>query len=504
MRQGSLEEAGKTFASIPPSWQSLPALKASLKYNIALLHYLQAMELLKKSDPSLNNYNAALFLLREASLSVAESEKAFCTFKILEGSPECPSFTQDLEQLRSEIKIKMGLVLTNLGEAKIANAPLKEGIPFLLAGIQSTLSHLDFLADPNLKGKLKKQYMEMFKEDSESWMPLWESQKSKMPQLSVPEEEYKKGIAALSQDRIDQSHTLLIASAESISKLMHELWGDDPYLDQLQKLLVSYQRTLAQLPLQASTLYRLQLEQQQLKAVGEENEKPANTGLLDEALKFLRDGKQDQARFSLTVGEQEIRRMIRDLSQKDEKTPEQILESSIQEQAYALSLTRLQLQIAGTQLNPELEKSQSFVIEIAAPFLPSVLAKEKKEYVVRCQRMPWEKVIPLFDQGMQTAEKAKTAISEPENLNKGIRLQEDTLKYWQEALEWMKKPLTDEDMRCERAEKKREPDEKSSPRSSGEATDSKEVIRLLLNMNQDDMKTRSEPAAAPLKGEKPW
>lgn len=186
---------------------------------------------------------------------------------------------------------------------------------------------------------------------------------------------------------------------------------------------------------------------------------------------------------------------------EEEVNPENILEAGIQAQLQSLSFSRI-AEIKGEEkFNDKLPQAQSNVLKAIDSFLQVVIDTQKKDYLFRCQRMPWEKVIPLFNQGKQTALEAKSQLVNFSTLLQAIILQEQTLQFWQEALKALQQPLSEEDMYCENQKSKRESASSSVQESEGITT--QDVLRQLLLMDQDDQQLQPAPIE-PKKGLKPW
>ena len=208
-------------------------------------------------------------------------------------------------------------------------------------------------------------------------------------------------------------------------------------------------------------------------------------------------------REELLKAKEEIKTAQKDkIPFKDEEiSPKDILEAGIQEQLQALSLSRIAEMKGEKQFNAQLAQAQSNVLEAIDSFMQVVLDTEKKDYLLRCQRMPWEKVLPLFNQGKQSAVEAKSKLTHFSTLLQAIRLQEQTIQFWQEALTAIQKPLTEEDLYCENQKGKGE--SASSPVQQSEGSTTQDVLRLLLLMDQDDQQLQPE-SVEPRKGTKPW
>jgi hypothetical protein len=267
---------------------------------------------------------------------------------------------------------------------------------------------------------------------------------------------------------------------------MRNLFGQDPYLLQLQKLLLSYRRVAEESPLQKSSLSRLGIEQS-----GIEKEELSKAGaFLEESIKFSEAQKPSRAKFFFREAYEEVRRLVSKASLKGEATPADILEEALSEENHTLALSLNLLEAGGDEnLLPYVKNAQIQVLSEISTFIDTVLIHEKREYPKFCQKEPWEEVIPLFDKGLTAAKRSLENLDKMEGLPLATKLQQETIKSWQQALEILQKaPI----------EAKSCLEEKTA---EGESL--QEVLRLLMNMEQDDETLRVQEGKLQ-RGLKPW
>lgn len=173
--------------------------------------------------------------------------------------------------------------------------------------------------------------------------------------------------------------------------------------------------------------------------------------------------------------------------------PERILKNSIEDQDFALKLERLQQQ--SPQISSQIHKmtvdAQSEVLEQAQPFLAQVFIQQVKEFQEskrRCQKRPWDEVIPLFNEGWENAKTAQIRGI------KTIDFQEKALQKWKEALEKMILP-------------RETPESQSEKPSQAESKGLKNLNQILTELQEMEHDDKSSPlieTRPSKKEEMPW
>jgi tetratricopeptide (TPR) repeat protein len=505
LEQEKWQQAAEQYSDISKSAEQAYLIGRALKTNEAILYFREGKHLLGQSDLKLEDYSKVIYLFLDSLRGIQEAQNAQCRQEIYESNCQ---LAVDLNELRSAVKSKFALALDKYGEAKIADSPVKDGLPLLLAGVKLVLTHLNFLESKKLDDNLRKNYLKLFTRDAESWLLLWDTQFNQLESLEEAYDGYRKGLQKMKSEELDESRIAFISSAASLSDLIQSLWGMDPLLNLLQDLMTGYERALIQFPIQVTTLYQIETEQQQVEEIAKNtpefpmDELNESTNLLMKSLDYVKQGKRISPRFFLNEAKQLIRRLLRTKTQK-EPTPEQILIDAIEDESHAITLHRLSQEME-TSADPSLEylqKSQKLTLNTVEPFLTVVLEKEIKEYPERCQCKPWNQVIPLFEKGREAAKEAMEWINKGKRPRLAMLLQEKALKYWREALEKLRHP--DEEKKPPEEKKPEPPPEEPPPLEEDQSASVDEVLRLLQQMDKDDR--RPEPGqTTPQKGTRPW
>lgn len=504
LSKGDPEGALDQFTQVQASVEGSPYLMRALQTNLAILNFRIARAVLAKNEAGMEEFSRAFYNLRAALVHAEKAEKAECGVQALKGRKECRS-THDLIMLHKAIKNQLAIVLEQYGEAKISAANVKEGMPFLISGTNLAESHLDFIQTIPEGHPLKDKYRNLFVRDLYSWDILWDTQEEKLQELEDPYLEYQKGVDLFQEEEFGQSRIAFLDVEAQLTKIMESLWGEDPFKDLLRKLLTSYRYALDQVPLQPSALYQLVKEQLQVGEVVEDGLSSLeflefSTQQLQASLAFAREGKRDLARYYLEEAKQWVRRLLR----SELPGPEEVLESSIQDQVHALTLNHILDQIEENTENPVslLNGAQSFTLQTTTPFIDSVLEKQIQDWPEVCQCKPWNRVIPLFVKGEQSALEAEKLLKLDPSNPIAMRKQEEAVKYWTDALNQMRHP-EDEDEEVKEEEKEEEEETPPPPEEEEQKESIDEVMRQLQQMHRDDQQPGSDSKQIQ-KGIRPW
>ncbi len=494
--QGAYQEALHQYASVRFSPESTPFLSRALKTNMAIIYYRQALVHLRRPALTLEDYSRILFLLRESLRHIEEAETAACALQKLEGRIRCVE-EQDLKALRKGVKKEQALTAKRYGEAKILETPVKEGLPYLLYGVNQAQGYIDFLERSSLSGELQEGYVKLFYNALASWLPFWDSQVEKLADLGTAKEKFIEGLAFLEKNKLPQGRLAFLTSEAVLSSLMKKLWGEDPLRTVVQKLLVSYKRIVDQVMPQASMLYLLEAEQLQVRDLMQSGgikleEADASAQALRESLESVRASKKHHARFYLVESQQWMRRLLRKLTPEHSEDPEGILSGAIEDQEHALSLHHVLRGVEGGREKPLgiLRKAQKLTLETVEPFISAVMLKEVNDWPEKCQCQPWKQALPLFFKGEDAAREAVNLLLGEKDLYQAMGKQEDALRFWKEALRSMRDP-------------KEEKQPESAPTQEQEKPSVQEILRMLQNMAKED-KPIKEEQAPPKQGIRPW
>jgi hypothetical protein len=544
LSQGHWDQAIHEFQAIPIEEQTSPLLVQRLTANKALASLLQAISLLHmiEGTPTStgDDYNKNIFLFRETLNAIEEAEKAACRLAQAKGQESCGSLL-DLKEMRLEAKRQFALLLQKYADYHVSHASIEEGIPLLISGVNAALSHLSFLESKDLDEKMKNRYLQLYLKEEKSWFPLWSALKEKLAKETKKDSKEKSEVFLKAEHHFmgaldsmkggdfAQSLQQFNQSLASLNALMQQLFGGDLLKAILHKLLSSYQRALAQNPLQESTLFSLQEEQKQIARLlktstshplVEERDIDKTEKTLASGQQALAQSKSLQARFFIEEARHLVRKMVELLNHapSQKNIPENILESALADGEQALLLNRLRQQMEGReQISPEIDtlllQAQARVLVTADPFLKDAVRQQVQAFTsplvpqqedFRCQEKPWDDVIPLFNKGYLDAQQAKNLLADARRRS-AAPLQERTLKSWKEALDKLRnfKPFPQNKPQAGgggAGEQTKELEKQAQP----QGTSLNDVLRLLQEMEQDDQ-SKPKLFEIPVKQEeRPW
>lgn len=153
------------------------------------------------------------------------------------------------------------------------------------------------------------------------------------------------------------------------------------------------------------------------------------------------------ANLQLHVNEQQKRQYaIEQADQGKEFLSVGVLRQALEQADQALQLSLLK-KLGELDTSSHLMEQQQAVLTAAAPFIPTVLEEQKlhfqqaKNLSAACQQVLWEKIIPLFDQGLKAAQNADKQLKQKEaNSQLIMDQQKQTLKNWQQAFVFLTQP----------------------------------------------------------------
>lgn len=206
------------------------------------------------------------------------------------------------------------------------------------------------------------------------------------------------------------------------------------------QLLFSYQQLLLEDEITVTSLQALKEQQDQLKKMPPTIFKKANH-FLELSLHRLQKAQKIASEFYLIAAFQSLYSLRR----VEKTAPAEVLKQTLQ---FAWKVKKLLLLSSQIEEDPIetitiLQEGQQQVLKYAQLFLPAVLVYEemafnsKDPHIEHCQQQPWEKVIPLFDAGYQSALFVLKFIK---HIPKALFSQSNSINDWQEALKILSQP----------------------------------------------------------------
>jgi Ca-activated chloride channel family protein len=266
----------------------------------------------------------------------------------------------------------------------------------------------------------------------------------------------------------------------------------------IQHLLNHYRRISRQQPLREDSLSSLLSRQQQIENLVQEPLKESyrqSERDLERSLDNARQDRHRMARFFFEKARYPLRSLLRTFSPQEERSSKAILANAIEDQQHALLLNRLRLNTKRESLGEDpllnlVVQAQRQAIKTAEPYLSLVLKEQSERFHdlqipwnQRCQAVPWDQVLPLFDRGYQAAQEVASVG------DLSLPLQKKAVEFWLEAMRRLEQPPTGAPV----------------PGCPGqqESKENQEVLRNLQEMDQEDQLPKAKASSAP-KVDKPW
>lgn len=470
LSEKDFDQAIEQFQSIQLNSQSSPLLRERVKTNLGI-----AWIRLAEEDEETNTDR---FAYKEAIREIDQAIEASCQLQKLEGAQDC-LVDENLDRVRRLAKEQLSLL-------SVQDQPdLSKDVPQLFTSLRAANQALNFLEKIQVDPYLSSRYHSFWIETLNTWIPLWES-----VELQIPENEdftrakqgFLDGIQALQKESFEESREAMQYSMQTLRKLVSDLLGDDPILEQLQELLDSYARALDQTPIQESSLYEIETEQNRLQDLINLQEAQA---YLRESLSSVEASADFRARFFLEQARYIVRRKLREMVEREDLPVKTILQDAIDDQEHAVNIHRLIIESKDLEngFTKILHETQKTALETAQPFLSQVIEKQKKEYQKTKIPIPWEEVLDSFQKGLYSAQDAEQLLEKEILPSQTLLKQEKALKYWKEALQKLEPPSA--------VEAKPEEVKESVEEEKG-VYSIEEVLRNLQEMEKDDRQPRQE------------
>lgn len=421
MAEGKWIEARTAFDSVTLGEDPSPLLVRYLKTNLGVDTLRQAYEL--TLTPSYD-VDKAIWLLHNSLKNFEEAYQAECAMEALD-STNLSGCLQPHDL--SEMKKIADQLLFEVNQTKRSHLmqSLKrvELLYLLIEEVNQVINFTSFLKRSDIPPEKKAAYSTLFYEHAQAQMPLWDK-----IDISI-KDSFVQGLAALNQGNIEKSSLAFENALRLLKELEENEAQENTEQQRLEKLLFRYKLTLAEDPLDSSSIESLHEDQQK-----QFPESSANA-LLQNVLRLINSKQNAAGRFFLqgALGEISFSKVKADMS------PESILKNLINDQNHALSMNTLYLQISKPDASAAnlLREVQKRPLNGASAFIESSLAEQRITYLneSQCLWYLWGTVFPLFEEGFSLATQAYTLLekSPPEAIG-AHPLQDRAIKKWEEAL----------------------------------------------------------------------
>ncbi len=429
LAQKQATEALKIFKTIQPFDLSLPRFAQNLFLNEGIAYFTQAQSSSHLPEQQLFFIEQSLQALKEAqALNCQEiSLKQACI-----PHPLVEYWLQtahlQLEQTRQQQRQQW---IKQTSAENLANV-LFDNLKKWLHIAQSLQTNLNPSPLPYLEQQIQ------------LLIPLWDALKQKESSSKETIEQAFLSYSEISKTLKKQEMVSAIKNAQaSLDALLALAFSPSS----LQQIALNYQILLLQDTLTFSKLNALRTDLETLKLDDSlAKHLPEIQKNLQTSLTYLKAKQEYAARFFLLASFSQFQFVWN--TTKKEKTPVLILQQALEQAHYALQLSFLSILIPKdfkdqTALQKVLQNQQQNVLQEVKPFLKAVLTEQKAHFQeAKCQRFPWEQVIPLFDKGYQAAQEADKELKHtPVRRQVLITYQQQTMQDWQKALDLLQHPL---------------------------------------------------------------
>jgi len=529
LAQGKWEQALSFFQDISGNDLS-PLLKARLASNMAFARLMQAkdaaasFEKQSAGNQGQEAYSQVLFLFNQTLNTLTLAEHASCELGEAEGAKEC-IVPRDIIEMRKEAKIGLAHFLETYSSYRLAHLSLQGAAAALLSETEALLKRLEFLQNSSMDESLKIQYATAYVDVADTWLPLWSflkelEKKEKLEMesaLKQASKDFISGLDLMQKMRFEESQVEIKKSNVFLRDLLQAALDKTPLRESVRQLSASYDFLLEQDPLQEMTLNGVVQLQENFGKLLETAQKPELNvgfqkaqGALESGKHAFEDFKLIQAHMWIEIARASIQGLGSQLESPSENKAKTILEQAIRQEQLALSLNRLRQQMQGREPSTEEvdalpSEAQKETVKVANGFLAAAIAYqreifEKKPPESACQKHPWDEVIPLFTEGLNSAIRAADVLSQDvSRLRSVIPLGEMVLARWKEALSKLNAPTVS-------SQAEQEQQKKAEKAPSGTSTSSlNQVVRFIQEMEADD-KSYSAIQESPAKStvERPW
>lgn len=434
LAQNKLDEAKVYYQRVSFKEASTPQVIRSLFLNQAVSSLKRAQnitplpfsfELMEKMD-----------LYRTSIRQLTKVYEFDCQIKQLEGedlAAPCKTLP-DLNRLFLDAQLGLEQAKNHYGMELFKSRPFW-AIALIIQGLQNLDKELQIFNSWTIPQEQQQEYSSYLLQHAESLQSLWEAglnlsfNREQKTAVNQAAESFKKVLAVIQEGKFEESLNITQHVIHELEKVLRS-FENYP----LERLLFHYQLTLLKKNWTSQDIVKLKKLQGNLKEKNPDAVALAHA-LLEESLMAFEKGEMAESEFYLRAAFQVA---VRSAPRVVEKPMEILID--ILNQAWQVKIM-MQLTAEPKSDSKELQiirECQRYVIALAKRFLPIVLAAQSKAYnsknpqVGRCQKQPWDQVIPLFDQGYQSA---LIVLDTASSAGQMLENQINAITQWQKALQ---------------------------------------------------------------------
>lgn len=454
-----------------PNWQ-----KERLLYNIGTIHVIQqhpaeALKILQKVEPtalSLPLFGRHLFLnegiayLQYAQSLAVDSSSVDQQIIFIEQGIQAFDQAREFECLEKKEESPLPFCPPSLLLHKwigVARLQLKENFKnkqakWLENGSIASLASVLHINIEKWIDRLKlieRQYtpslLTYFQHQGESFLPIWNAlqQKKFSPNQKIAFDQSLDTFEKALQRLTEQEPFSAIDQAEHALQILAPLAFQTN--QKLHLATLNYEMLLLQETMTLSSLKELLNQFEALSLKKEENVILDQVkASLKKSIESLQNKSVEKTQFFLIAGYSQLDSLLKEKN----ITPASVLQRMLEQANRLLQLFFLAGKIseaASSDIHPLLKKLQHNLIKGALLLIPAVLKEEDKRYhqtidkEARCQQIPWDQVIPLYDHGFRIAQQTEKQFNTPLiSFQTIIGGQIQTINDWQQALDLILHP----------------------------------------------------------------
>jgi hypothetical protein len=433
LAQNKNDEALRDYRMITLKAASTPQIIRSLYINQGIAYLKQAQN---------SSFPVPSFEMMEKMDFYSEGLNQFkkvgdldCQLKLLEQEDSIShcSILTDLNTLFIQSKIGFQQAKQLYMDSMLKTKPIW-ALGLLIKGMQNLDQQIKTVISLKIPDLQLKPYSEYLMHQAESLKNQWEQILNlplKAEQKSIINEaaqRYQEALKSIQQIKFIQTEQKINTAINNLEQ------GIGTFEDhQMQRLLLNYQLILLKKEWTISDLEGL-IKEQLLMGLTQEKMQSANQ-YLNFSIEFFKNSELPASEFYLTAAYQTLNQ--RDL--KLEHKPVNLLSELIKKAWNIKKLTQLYAEILKNsgEVQAILKTSQQQLLDESQLFLPIIFEYEKAAFashdpkVQRCQQQPWDRALPLFDQGYHSASAVLKLFDYPEQ---AIVAQANTIQNWKEAL----------------------------------------------------------------------
>ncbi|CDR34615.1 vWA domain-containing protein [Criblamydia sequanensis] len=520
--------ARKYFLEEPLSKETFPPLTLRVKINEALIA-LENLMLLQEKAGSRGEFREADFYAAEGLYkhileSLKDARTLDCETQKLKGAKNClpTKYLQEIENKARELHL---IIRDQSYMAAFEKMPLTD-VSLRLLGIikrmKLRLSHLE----KTIPNQEKNQLLTSEKEFAEGLLPFWDLYSKRLSTLRgeanqrveglKAKDSFNQFIQALSGSDLKTSLSYLSKTEQTLQNTLKSSFGESRALEALNVLIDSYESLEEEGFLRIGSLQAL-LDLQEESLLSLKERELIGFEFLETSTKLLRLSILNQSEENYRESEfffqgaQFFLQLFMYKNTELKNSPKEILVKLLKMVWSFREMYRNYDMIDKKEEPNQLLWSVYFSLQaIEDDFDEAVLLiqtlgfNEDYSGKDRCQSVPWDDVNPLFDQGRLFLTEASSRMKPILKKLEDLLYIDQAIFSFKDALEAIDHPKGGNGCKGSPQKKKEEeePEESEAPKPSDQQEE--DVLKNLMEMEQEDAGFREEKAEPPKGVEKPW